>query len=167
MHIRIHEFNLLIYRLQPFDGDALLTLIQQLIKIESRWIPNLPGYIRPTIIGTRSSKHWASFFNYSLFKFFSQVLKYLIIALGMSFLAHTSSEVGYFTLAIAWSEVVLDFRYTQRRRNFLSLISTTKGSVGSHLSTPTNISRLQRTADNANCDAENDADKETSFDFIG
>jgi branched-chain amino acid aminotransferase len=41
-----------------FDGEALLVLIQRLINIDSRWIPNLPGYslyIRPTIIGTRPS----------------------------------------------------------------------------------------------------------------
>ncbi|KIM47308.1 hypothetical protein M413DRAFT_440756 [Hebeloma cylindrosporum] len=42
--------------LPPFDPKELLVLIKELIKIESRWIPKLPGYslyIRPTIIGTR------------------------------------------------------------------------------------------------------------------
>jgi len=41
-----------------FDDQALLVLIQQLIKIESRWIPSVPDhslYIRPTFIGTRSA----------------------------------------------------------------------------------------------------------------
>ncbi|KAF8798375.1 branched-chain amino acid aminotransferase II [Phlegmacium glaucopus] len=44
--------------LPPFDEEALLVLIKQLIKIESRWIPSIPGYslyIRPTIIGTRAA----------------------------------------------------------------------------------------------------------------
>lgn len=44
--------------LPPFDQDELLTLIKRLIQVESRWIPNLPGYslyIRPTIIGTRDA----------------------------------------------------------------------------------------------------------------
>ncbi|TFY62449.1 hypothetical protein EVJ58_g3859 [Rhodofomes roseus] len=42
--------------LPPFDTDALLTLIQRLVQLESRWIPNIQGYslyLRPTIIGTR------------------------------------------------------------------------------------------------------------------
>jgi len=41
-----------------FDEEALLDLIKQLIKIDSRWIPSVPGYslyIRPTMIGTRPS----------------------------------------------------------------------------------------------------------------
>lgn len=44
--------------LPPFDSDALLILIKKLVIIDKRWIPSLPGYslyIRPTIIGTRSS----------------------------------------------------------------------------------------------------------------
>ncbi|KAL5518422.1 BAT2_1 [Sanghuangporus vaninii] len=44
--------------LPPFDSDELLILIRKLISIEKRWIPALPGfslYIRPTMIGTRSS----------------------------------------------------------------------------------------------------------------
>lgn len=43
--------------LQPFDTNQLLILIQKLVRIESRWIPDLPGYslyIRPTVIGTRA-----------------------------------------------------------------------------------------------------------------
>lgn len=43
--------------LPSFNTDALLTLIKRLITLESRWIPNLPGYslyIRPTVIGTRT-----------------------------------------------------------------------------------------------------------------
>jgi len=42
--------------LPPFDSRALLTLIKRLVMIDSRWIPQVPGYslyIRPTIIGTR------------------------------------------------------------------------------------------------------------------
>ncbi|KAJ7141669.1 aminotransferase [Mycena crocata] len=41
-----------------FDADALLTCINKLVSIESRWIPALPGYslyIRPTMIGTKPS----------------------------------------------------------------------------------------------------------------
>jgi len=44
--------------LPPFNTDALLTLIQKLIAVDSRWIPTLTGYslyVRPTIIGTRDS----------------------------------------------------------------------------------------------------------------
>ncbi|KZT69470.1 branched-chain amino acid aminotransferase II [Daedalea quercina L-15889] len=44
--------------LPPFDTDALLTLIQRLVALESRWIPNIQGYslyLRPTVIGTRPS----------------------------------------------------------------------------------------------------------------
>ncbi|KAF4605775.1 hypothetical protein EYR40_004565 [Pleurotus pulmonarius] len=42
--------------LPAFDSSELLKLINQLVLLDSRWIPNLPGYslyIRPTIIGTR------------------------------------------------------------------------------------------------------------------
>lgn len=44
--------------LPKFDQDVLLTLIKRLILVDKRWIPTKPGYslyIRPTIIGTRSS----------------------------------------------------------------------------------------------------------------
>ncbi|ESK90589.1 branched-chain-amino-acid aminotransferase [Moniliophthora roreri MCA 2997] len=44
--------------LPPFNPEALLTLIKKLIHIDRRWIPSKPGYslyIRPTMIGTRSS----------------------------------------------------------------------------------------------------------------
>ena len=47
--------------MQLFDEQALLVLIQQLIKTESRWIPSAPDhslYIRPTYIGTRSGKQY-------------------------------------------------------------------------------------------------------------
>ena len=47
---------------QPFNTDELLVLIKQLIKVESRWIPDLPGYslyIRPTVIGTREGPRFA------------------------------------------------------------------------------------------------------------
>ncbi|KAI0280449.1 branched-chain amino acid aminotransferase II [Russula brevipes] len=43
---------------QPFDPDALLTLIKRLVATEERWIPRARGcslYIRPTLIGTRPS----------------------------------------------------------------------------------------------------------------
>ena len=54
------QFNLLSdFLMQTFDEQALLVLIQQLIKIESRWIPSVPDhslYIRPTFIGTRPGK---------------------------------------------------------------------------------------------------------------
>lgn len=45
--------------MQSFDEQAFLALIQQFVRIESRWIPSIPDhslYIRPTFIGTRSSK---------------------------------------------------------------------------------------------------------------
>ncbi|GJE98000.1 branched-chain amino acid aminotransferase [Phanerochaete sordida] len=44
--------------LPAFDTDELLKLIQKLVAVEQRWIPNAPGhslYVRPTIIGTRPS----------------------------------------------------------------------------------------------------------------
>ncbi|KAJ8472937.1 hypothetical protein ONZ51_g8189 [Trametes cubensis] len=44
--------------LPPFDTNELLKLIRRLVAIEQRWIPTQKGhslYIRPTIIGTRSS----------------------------------------------------------------------------------------------------------------
>ncbi|TFK18894.1 branched-chain amino acid aminotransferase II [Coprinopsis marcescibilis] len=46
--------------LPPFNPNALLELIKELIRVEKRWIPKTdePGYslyIRPTIIGTRPS----------------------------------------------------------------------------------------------------------------
>jgi len=43
---------------QPFDADALLTLIKRLVALEERWIPRARGcslYLRPTLIGTRPS----------------------------------------------------------------------------------------------------------------
>jgi branched-chain amino acid aminotransferase len=43
---------------QPFDANALLTLIKRLVALDARWIPRARGcslYIRPTIIGTRPS----------------------------------------------------------------------------------------------------------------
>ncbi|KAG6832201.1 hypothetical protein H0H92_004166 [Tricholoma furcatifolium] len=42
--------------LPTFDGDALLHLIKDLIRIDKHWIPKEPGhslYIRPTLIGTQ------------------------------------------------------------------------------------------------------------------
>ncbi|KAG5351013.1 hypothetical protein C0989_008319 [Termitomyces sp. Mn162] len=45
-----HTFN--------FDGDALLELIKELIRIDKHWIPKEPGhslYIRPTLIGTQKA----------------------------------------------------------------------------------------------------------------
>ena len=42
--------------LPPFDTNELLKLIQKLVNIELRWIPNVKGhslYVRPSIIGTR------------------------------------------------------------------------------------------------------------------
>ncbi|KXN80742.1 Branched-chain-amino-acid aminotransferase, mitochondrial [Leucoagaricus sp. SymC.cos] len=44
--------------LPPFNQDALLTLIKRLVVVDKRWIPTKSGYslyIRPTIIGTRTS----------------------------------------------------------------------------------------------------------------
>ena len=43
--------------LPSFDTNELLKLIQKLVHIESRWIPNRKGYslyVRPTLIGTRA-----------------------------------------------------------------------------------------------------------------
>ncbi|KAJ6627180.1 branched-chain amino acid aminotransferase II [Mycena sp. CBHHK59/15] len=44
--------------LPTFDGEALLTLIKQLIRIDKHWIPKEPGhslYVRPTLIGTQKA----------------------------------------------------------------------------------------------------------------
>ncbi|KAG6902821.1 hypothetical protein C0995_011308 [Termitomyces sp. Mi166 len=44
--------------LPTFDGDALLELIKELIRIDKHWIPKEPGhslYIRPTLIGTQKA----------------------------------------------------------------------------------------------------------------
>ncbi|KAF7969731.1 hypothetical protein HWV62_26080 [Athelia sp. TMB] len=44
--------------MKPFNEDAMLKLIERLVVVDKRWIPAIPGYslyIRPTIIGTRSS----------------------------------------------------------------------------------------------------------------
>ncbi|KAG6850327.1 hypothetical protein H0H93_014902 [Arthromyces matolae] len=44
--------------LPTFNGDALLELIKELIRIDKHWVPKEPGhslYIRPTLIGTQSA----------------------------------------------------------------------------------------------------------------
>ncbi|KAJ7783506.1 branched chain amino acid aminotransferase [Mycena maculata] len=44
--------------LPTFNGDALLELIKQLIRIDKHWIPQEPGhslYVRPTLIGTQKA----------------------------------------------------------------------------------------------------------------
>ncbi|KAF5377554.1 hypothetical protein D9615_005207 [Tricholomella constricta] len=44
--------------LPNFDGDALLELIKELVRIDKHWIPKEPGhslYIRPTLIGTQKA----------------------------------------------------------------------------------------------------------------
>ncbi|KAG7098221.1 hypothetical protein E1B28_000188 [Marasmius oreades] len=44
--------------LPSFNSQALLSLIKRLVLLERRWIPTEPGYslyVRPTMIGTRSS----------------------------------------------------------------------------------------------------------------
>ncbi|KAH9487163.1 Branched-chain-amino-acid aminotransferase, mitochondrial [Psilocybe cubensis] len=44
--------------LPTFNGDALLELIKQLIRIDKHWIPSEPGhslYVRPTLIGTQKA----------------------------------------------------------------------------------------------------------------
>lgn len=55
LYLRSHQSG---YRHQPFNADALLTLIKRLVALEARWIPRARGcslYIRPTLIGTRPS----------------------------------------------------------------------------------------------------------------
>lgn len=57
-------------------------LIKHLIKVESRWIPKLPGYslyIRPTIIGTRAGTPFSCFFRSSWI-----AINSLITALGVA-----------------------------------------------------------------------------------
>jgi len=42
--------------LPTFNGDALITLLKELVKVDKQWIPQEPGhslYIRPTLIGTQ------------------------------------------------------------------------------------------------------------------
>lgn len=44
--------------LPTFNGDALLELIKELIRIDKHWIPREPGhslYVRPTMIGTQKA----------------------------------------------------------------------------------------------------------------
>ncbi|KAJ7169634.1 branched chain amino acid aminotransferase [Mycena filopes] len=44
--------------LPTFDGNALLDLIKQLIRLDKHWIPKEPGhslYVRPTLIGTQKA----------------------------------------------------------------------------------------------------------------
>ncbi|KAF5313266.1 hypothetical protein D9619_003315 [Psilocybe cf. subviscida] len=44
--------------LPTFDGEALLNLIKELVRVDKRWIPKEPGhslYIRPTLIGTQKA----------------------------------------------------------------------------------------------------------------
>ncbi|TEB14048.1 branched-chain amino acid aminotransferase II [Coprinellus micaceus] len=44
--------------LPTFDGEAMLELIKQLIRIDKDWIPREPGhslYVRPTLIGTQKA----------------------------------------------------------------------------------------------------------------
>lgn len=44
--------------LPTFDGEALLEIIKQLIRIDKDWIPKEPGhslYVRPTLIGTQKA----------------------------------------------------------------------------------------------------------------
>ncbi|SJL05955.1 probable BAT1-branched chain amino acid aminotransferase, mitochondrial [Armillaria ostoyae] len=44
--------------LPNFNGDALLELIKELIRIDKHWIPKEPGhslYVRPTLIGTQKA----------------------------------------------------------------------------------------------------------------
>jgi len=44
--------------LPSFDGDALLDLIKQLVRLDKHWIPTEPGhslYIRPTMIGNQKT----------------------------------------------------------------------------------------------------------------
>lgn len=41
-----------------FEGDELVELIKELLRVDERWMPTEPGtsmYIRPTMIGTRAS----------------------------------------------------------------------------------------------------------------
>ncbi|OBZ79518.1 Branched-chain-amino-acid aminotransferase, cytosolic, partial [Grifola frondosa] len=44
--------------LPTFNGDAVIELMKQLIRLDRHWIPNEPGYslyIRPTMIGTQAA----------------------------------------------------------------------------------------------------------------
>lgn len=41
-----------------FEGDELIEMIKELLRVDDRWMPTEPGtsmYIRPTMIGTRAS----------------------------------------------------------------------------------------------------------------
>ena len=56
MNMKRMEVSAARVALPPFDTNELLKLIKQLVLLEQRWIPTVPGhslYIRPTIIGTR------------------------------------------------------------------------------------------------------------------
>ncbi|KAI0786007.1 branched-chain amino acid aminotransferase II [Abortiporus biennis] len=44
--------------LPTFNGDAVIELLKQLIKVDKHWIPDQPGYslyLRPTLIGTQAA----------------------------------------------------------------------------------------------------------------
>ena len=59
MNMKRMEVSAARVALPPFDTNELLKLIKQLVLLEQRWIPTVPGhslYIRPTIIGTRDCK---------------------------------------------------------------------------------------------------------------
>ncbi|GAA5928014.1 uncharacterized protein JCM15063_006058 [Sporobolomyces koalae] len=62
-----------------FDPEELIKLIQELVKVDDRWIPTDPGcslYIRPTMIGTRASLGVGPSTEVLLFVICSPVAKY-------------------------------------------------------------------------------------------
>ena len=72
MNMKRMEVSAARVALPPFDTNELLKLIKQLVLLEQRWIPTVPGhslYIRPTIIGTRdcaSTVHIPAMFHTEL-----------------------------------------------------------------------------------------------------
>jgi hypothetical protein len=49
-HSRIFFFYLSSYQIQPFNADALLTLIKRLVALEARWIPRARGVSWPSLM---------------------------------------------------------------------------------------------------------------------
>lgn len=62
-----------------FEGDELIELIKELLRVDERWMPTEPGtsmYIRPTMIGTRASLGVGPSTEVLLFVIMSPVAKY-------------------------------------------------------------------------------------------
>ncbi|KAJ7183745.1 branched-chain amino acid aminotransferase II [Mycena filopes] len=98
--------------LPPFDADALLTCINKLVLLETRWIPEIPGhslYIRPTFIGTKPSIQVGASDHAVLYTIVTPVGQYFSKTTGAALLAvseHVRSwpgGTGAFKLGLNYS----------------------------------------------------------------